>query len=100
MNGGIYSLPETFYFWVLFYRTDILNKLDIEVPETIEEVEELLPELKNRGLDFFYPTAGTTGTRTFAMTTPLIYQNGGALYDKTAGDTTLDSEASINGFTT
>lgn len=99
MNGGIYSIPETFYFWVLYYRTDILEKLSIDVPETMEEVEQLLPELKNRGLDFFYPTAGTTGTRTFAMTTPLIYQHGGTLYDTLAGDTTLDSEAAINGFT-
>jgi ABC-type glycerol-3-phosphate transport system substrate-binding protein len=99
MDGGIYSLPETFYFWVLFYRTDILDKLDIEVPETMEEVEELLPELKNRGLDFFYPTAGTTGTRTFAMTTPLLYQHGASLYGTTAGDTTLDSDEGIEGFT-
>jgi ABC-type glycerol-3-phosphate transport system substrate-binding protein len=99
MDGGIYSLPETFYFWVLFYRTDILSKLDIEVPNTMEEVEELLPELKNRGLDFFYPTAGTTGTRTFAMTTPLLYQHGASLYDTQAGDTTLDSDAGIAGFT-
>lgn len=99
MNGGIYSLPETFYFWVLFYRTDVLDKLNIDVPETMEEVEELLPELKNRGLDFFYPTAGTTGTRTFAMTTPLLYQHGASLYDTLAGDTTLDSEDAITGFT-
>lgn len=98
MNGGIYSLPETFYFYVLFYRTDILEKLNIDVPETMEEVEELLPELKNRGLDFFYPTAGTTGTRTFAMTTPLLYQHGASIYDTLAGDTTLDSEESIEGF--
>lgn len=99
MDGGIYSLPETFYFWVLFYRTDILSKLDINVPNTMEEVEALLPELKNRGLDFFYPTAGTTGTRTFAMTTPLLYQHGASLYDTQAGDTTLDSDAAIAGFT-
>lgn len=99
MNGGIYSLPETFYFWVLFYRTDILEKLNIDVPDTMEEVEELLPELKNRGLDFFYPTAGTTGTRTFAMTTPLLYQHGASLYDTLAGNTSIDSEAGINGFT-
>lgn len=99
MGEGIYSLPETFYFWVLFYRTDILSKLGIEVPDTMEDVEELLPELKNRGLDFFYPTAGTTGTRTFAMTTPLIYQHGASLYGELAGDTELDSEAAIAGFT-
>ncbi len=99
MNNGIYSIPETFYFWVLFYRTDVLTKLDIEIPDTMDDVEELLPELKNRGLDFYYPTAGTTGQRTFAMTTPLLYQNGASLYDTNAGDTTLDSEKAIEGLT-
>ena len=99
MNNGIYSIPETFYFWVQFYRTDIMDKLNIEIPDTMEDVEKMLPELKNRGLDFFYPTAGTTGTRTFAMTTPLLYQHGASLYPEIAGDTTLDSEEGIEGFT-
>ena len=99
MNNGIYSIPETFYFWVLFYRTDVLNKLNIGIPDTMSDVEQLLPELKNRGLDFYYPTAGTTGQRTFAMTTPLLYQNGAALYGTQAGDTTLDSEEAIEGLT-
>lgn len=36
MNNGIYSIPETFYFWVLFYRTDVLTKLDIEIPDIME----------------------------------------------------------------
>lgn len=99
MDGGIYSLPETFYFWVQFYRTDILNKLNIGVPDTMDEVEQLIPELTQRGLSFYYPTAGTTGTRTFAMTTPLLYQHGASLYDTIAGDTTLDSEKAIEGFT-
>lgn len=99
MNNGIYSIPETFYFWVLFYRTDVLGKLNIGIPDTMSDVEQLLPELKNRGLDFYYPTAGTTGQRTFAMTTPLLYQNGASLYGTEAGDTTLDSEEAIEGLT-
>ncbi len=100
IGDSIYSLPETFYFWVLFYREDIMNKLGIEIPDTIEDVKKILPELKNRGLDFFYPTAGTTGTRVFAMTTPLLYQYGATLYGETAGDTTISSEEAIEGFTT
>lgn len=98
IGDSIYSLPETFYFWVLFYRTDILDKLGLEAPDTLDDVKEMLPELKNRGLDFFYPTAGTTGTRTFSMTTPLFYQYGASLY----GDdekTTINSDAGVKAFT-
>ncbi len=97
---GIYSMPETFYFYVLYYRTDIMKKLGLEVPDTIEDVEAIIPALKNRGLDFFYPTSGTTGQRTLAMTTPLIYQNNGSLYDSETYETTINSDTSVKGLTT
>ena len=99
IDDGIYSVPETFYFWVLYYRTDILEKLGLEVPQTMEDVKNMLPDLKNRGLDFFYPTAGTVGQRTFAMTTPLVYQHGGQLYNESGGDTTINNEQAIKGLT-
>ncbi len=98
MNDGIYSIPETFYFWVLFYRTDVMEKLDLEVPETIDDVKNMIPKLSNRGLGFYYPTAGTTGMRTFAMTTPIFYQYGASLYGETAGDTLLNSEEGVAAF--
>ena len=98
---GIYGIPETFYFYVMFYRTDIMDKLGIKIPQTWEEVGEILPELKNRGLDFFYFSEGTTGTRTLAMTTPFFYQYGASLYnDVCTGETTINSEAGVEAFTT
>ena len=33
-NGGIYALPETQNYNVLFYRTDICEELGIEIPDT------------------------------------------------------------------
>ncbi len=98
MNDGIYSIPETFYFWVLFYRTDVMDKLNLEIPETLDDVKDMIPKLTNRGLSFYYPTAGTTGMRTFAMTTPIFYQYGATLYGETAGDTQLNSEAGVAAF--
>ncbi len=98
IDDSIYSIPETFYFWVLFYRTDILSKLGLEIPDTMQDVLDMLPELKNRGLDFYYPTAGTVGVRTFAMTTPLLYQNGATLYGTNAGNTAINSDAGVAGF--
>ncbi|MCD8120299.1 MAG: extracellular solute-binding protein [Lachnospiraceae bacterium] len=94
---GIYAMPETFYFWVLYYRTDIMEKLGLEVPDTMDDVEAILPDLKNRGLDFYYPTAGTTGTRTLAMTTPLFFQYGGSLYYED-GTSALNSDTSVQAF--
>ena len=100
IGESVFSMPETMNFWVLVYRTDVLDKLGLEVPDTIQDVIDLLPELQMRGLNFYYPTAGMTAMRNFHGTTPLIVQNGGALYTGRAQDgTTLSSEASVDGFT-
>ena len=100
IGDAVYSMPETMNFWVLVYRTDVLEKLGLSVPDTMEDVVNMLPELQMRGLNFYYPTAGMRAMRNFHGTTPLIVQNGGALYSGTAQDgTTLGSEASVKGFT-
>ena len=100
IGESVYSMPETMNFWVLVYRTDVLEKLGLGVPDTMQDVIDMLPELQMRGLNFYYPTAGMRAMRNFHGTTPLIVQNGGALYSGTAQEgTTLGSEASVDGFT-
>ena len=97
VEDGIYALPDTMNFWVLFYRSDILNSLDLPIPETLDQIKTYLPELQRKGMNFFYPTAGMAGLKTFAGTMPIIYQNGGNFYDDTIGRTALNEEDSIEG---
>ncbi len=100
IGDGIYSMPETMNFWVLYYRSDVLEKLGLEVPETMDDVIDMLPELQMRGLDFYYPTAGMLQLRNFHGTTPIIMQNGGSLYNQYASSgTALGNEESVDGFT-
>jgi ABC-type glycerol-3-phosphate transport system substrate-binding protein len=99
VGDGLYSLPETMNFYVLFYRTDVLEKLGLEVPDTMEDLIAMLPDLQMRGLNVYYPTAPMAAMRNFHGTTPLVFQNGGRLYGETALDIELDSEATVNGFT-
>lgn len=98
IDDGIYSLPETMNFWVLYVRTDIFDQLGLEIPNTMQDVKNLLPSLQMRGMNFYYPTAGMLSMRNFHGTTPLILQNGGSLYNETAGDSNLTSEESVKGF--
>ena len=98
LGDGVYAMPETVNFWVMFYRKDILDNLGIEVPNSMDEVKLILPELQRRSMNFYFPTAGMVGTKVFPGTLPLILQAGGSIYDKTVGDTTLDSEISLAGF--
>ena len=100
IDDSVYAIPETMNFQVLFYRKDILDKLGLEVPDTLEDVEAMLPDLQMRGLNFYYPTARTVGMKTFLDTTPIIFQSGGRLYDTYVEDVTITCEEVVEGFTT
>lgn len=100
IGDRIYALPETMNFQVMFYRKDILDKLGLEVPDTLEDVQAMLPDLQMRGLNFYYPTARTVGMKTFLDTTPILFQSGGTLYDGAIDKAILTSEENVEGFTT
>lgn len=97
IGEGIYSIPETKNFFVFFYREDVLDALNIPVPNTMEEVTAVLPELQRLGMNFFHPAAGMFGLKHFGATMPLIYQNNGAFYGETVLNTTIDAEEAITG---
>ena len=99
IGDGLYSLPETMNFYVMFYRTDVLEKIGLKIPDTMDELIGMLPDLQMRGLNVFYQTAPMLAMRNFHGTTPLIFQNGGSLYGRTAQELLVDSEACIEGFT-
>ena len=95
-DDGVYALPETFNFYVLFYRTDIFEKLNLKVPDNMDEVRELLPELQRMGLGFNTHVANLP-TKTFAATAPFIFQNGGDLFAEDPMVCRLDSPEVIGG---
>ncbi len=98
VDGGYYLLPETTDFLVLFYRKDILDGLGLEVPDTMEDVKEMLPTLKRYGMDFYSHIAGHTGTKTLSVLVPFIYQQSGRIYGSTADELLVTSDATVAAF--
>lgn len=96
-DGKCYGLPETQDAYVLFYRKDILDSLKIPVPNTWQDVVDILPELQRSGMNFYCPIGGPTGLKAFATTSPFIYQNGGKLYNENGMTTALDSKEDLKG---
>lgn len=100
VEDGLYSLPETTNFYVLFYRTDILDQLGLSVPDTMQDVKEMLPQLKRYGMDFYSHLAvGESANKSLSLMVPFIYQNGGRFYGDTALDIRLDSEETLDAIT-
>ena len=77
--GGVYGIPETQEFLMLFYRKDILDNLGLEVPTTWLEVEQMIPDLQVNNFEFYMPS-------TIQMYTSLLYQYGGTLYQGEGDD--------------
>ncbi len=75
-NGGVYGLPQTMSYPMLFYRADILDELKISVPKTWEEVYGILPILAQNNMTFGLPMPATTNTSFMS----LLYQQGGSIY--------------------
>jgi ABC-type glycerol-3-phosphate transport system substrate-binding protein len=72
-RGQVFALPETQNFSMLFYRTDILDSLELEPPQTWDELYDMLWALDQNGFDFYYPP-GPEGL------TPFLFQHGGDYY--------------------
>ncbi|WP_308636206.1 extracellular solute-binding protein [Paenibacillus silvisoli] len=96
-GDGVYALPETQNFWVLFYRKDILDNLKLGVPNTWDDVVNMLPELQRLGMNFYEPLAQYKGFKPFNATAPFIYQFGGELFTKDGFKTAINSEQSLQG---
>ena len=79
-SGGVYGATETQDYNVLFYRKDILETLDIEVPDTWDDVQKIMPTLLRYNKNISLPIANLVGFKSLGTTTPYIYQNGGSLY--------------------
>ncbi|MGM0865684.1 MAG: extracellular solute-binding protein [Bacillota bacterium] len=97
VDEEIYALPETQDFFVQYYRKDILNSLDIPVPDTWNDVVNILPELQRYGMNYYTPIAGAVAFKPFQATAPYIYQFGGDLYKEDGIGTRIDSEESLSG---
>ncbi|NMA83326.1 MAG: extracellular solute-binding protein [Epulopiscium sp.] len=88
-NGGVYALPETMDFNVMFYRKDILNELSISLPDTRQDLYSyVLPLLYQNGLEFSY-------SKDF---TQLLFQHGGQFYTEDGLRSGLDTPEAYRAF--
>jgi ABC-type glycerol-3-phosphate transport system substrate-binding protein len=88
-NGGTYGLPEVENFQMLFYRTDIFERLKLKVPDTWEDVVNILPTLQENGMTMNYPKLDFTTQ---------FFQNGAEMYSADGLKGNLTSEAGHKAF--
>lgn len=101
-NGGVYGLPISQTFPMMFYRTDILAELGYtSPPETWTELIDMLPALQRNymSVGLILPPAdispATEAGHTYAM---LLLQKGGSYYNDELTESALDSVEAVQSF--
>jgi len=97
LNEQVYAIPETLDFHALIYRKDVFENIDLSVPDTWQDVIDMLPELQRYGMNFYHLTAGGTALKWYYQTSPFIYQFGGDLYAKDGYSSDIDSAKTVAG---
>lgn len=110
LDDSLYALPETLSYNVMFYRKDVLEDLELEVPQTWKELIEMLPTIQGNNLSVGIPTAaGSSGSAAastavasaqadLSMYFTLLYQQGGDLYNDKGTQTIINNEAGVAAF--
>ena len=97
-HKGIYGLPETQNFPVLFYRSDVMEEMGLPIPQTWDEMIAELPTIQGNSLEVGINFPDITLNPDISVFESMIYQNGGEIYDEDAKHTLIDSEAGVAAF--
>ncbi|MER1993299.1 MAG: extracellular solute-binding protein [Eubacteriales bacterium] len=97
-HKGIYGLPETQNFPVLFYRSDVMEEMGLPIPQTWDELIAELPTIQGNSLEVGINFPDITLNPDISVFESMIYQNGGEIYDEDAKRTLIDSEAGVAAF--
>jgi len=90
-GGQAFALPETQIFPMMFYRRDIMAELELELPQTWDDVSVLMSELAFNHMEF----GMLPSEQVFTM---LLYQHGGQYYTENKTHSALYREEAINAF--
>jgi ABC-type glycerol-3-phosphate transport system substrate-binding protein len=98
--GGVYGLPETQYFHVMYYRKDILEELELELPDTWDDLINILPVIQKNNMNVGIPSVATSVQANIDFSNFLahLFQRGGSLYNQDGSRSLLNTETAIEAF--
>lgn len=105
-GNGVYALPDTQNFYIMFYRKDILEELGISVPQTWEEFMLATAVLQRNNMQSYLPyvqiatsTTVNTGVGGLNLFATILQQYGGSFYNDEMNGSALNSATALSAFT-
>lgn len=97
-EDGVYALPQTQSFSMMFVRDDILEELGLEIPKTWDDfVTKIFPVLQRDNLLVGVGNLSNGGALTGIFLT-LLYQYGGTLYSEDLLSSALTTPQALEAF--
>ena len=92
-RGHYYGMPETQSWQAMFYRTDIMDELGIDVSQldTWDDIYDILPILQENDMEF---SSGFAVGGYY----PFLFQHGGDVYDINGKTSALNSTAAYDAY--
>ncbi len=105
-KDGVYALPDTQTFSIMFYRQDILDELGISVPKTWDDFIAASAVIMRNNMQVGLPYTQITdmnqvnlGLGALNIYPTLLMQRGVSLYDDKLTSVNMTSEEAVNTFT-
>ena len=102
-NGHVYAVPETQIYQVMFYRTDVFEKLGITVPETWDDFYNVMEIIQTNNLAVGLPEIDSENmgvSASLGVFSALLMQYGCTdYYNKELSETNFNTETAFNAFT-
>jgi ABC-type glycerol-3-phosphate transport system substrate-binding protein len=97
-DDGIYAIPETQTYNVMFYRKDIMEELELNIPQTWDELIEMLPTIQGNNMEVGIPATASTTLPDLSLYYTLVYQKCSNIYNDAGTSTIVDNEAGVDAF--
>ena len=105
-KNGVYALPDTQGFYLMFYRTDVFETLELKVPETWDEFLKTAAVLQRNNMQAWIPytqittsTTVNTGLGGLNLFATFLGQSDTPLYNESLDECLLDSADALKAFT-
>lgn len=104
-GDGHYALPDTQGFYIMFYRTDIFNKLGLTVPNTWDEFLNVAAKIMRNNMTVYLPytqitatTTVNTGVGALNLFSSIMQQYGEGMYNSERNASNLLEPVALSAF--
>ncbi len=98
LGNAVYGVPDTQVFNIMFYRTDIFEEMDLEVPKTWDDFRNTTALLQRQNLQAGIAAPAAVGTGVLQQYATFLKQRGATVYNDELTATAFSSGEGIEAF--